>query len=593
MRQSVLNKYRLVPVTSTLSHPPSTPVGEPAHCVDEQATSPSLPAVGCTETISTTSVVPGAPGAPASTKGADLFFGEAGLIDGGEELGVLGASEEVGRQFSSSSRSAHDKSARVWEEFLPVGERPRQSALLPVEEQPVGEEALPTERHSTISITANIVSTLLLRVASRISFVLLGFYLGEHFASATVVALVLESFYISELALAPVIGSLSDRLGRKPFLVLAPVLGAGAALCLLAAAMFYPHPNGAHVDSHLLILLALILLGRLLEGATTALNTPASLGYITDVTTSSEKLRTRVMTAFEVATVGGLALAIPLGGQVSKLLGTWGFFVVIGLHIINTLIILFFVAESQRRVERKERHGSLLESLAMLRDKRIFTFLPAWLSINTLVGAWITLIVIMLTYPKATAGLRHPGQLFYGGFGKGFATELLGAFGLCFLLGMALWMLVIPRLRRTTVMLVGLFGLAMSIGSLSIMNGLAPNLDALSSMDRTTITALLPVLVVGVLLLSGFTPASLTQMSALADMKVGKRGAVMGLYSVVLGVGQLLGATVGGLSVDLGGFSGLMIFSVVLGLLSLGSVVYMRVHRHDLIRITTTNAVHG
>jgi MFS family permease len=453
------------------------------------------------------------------------------------------------------------------------------------------EEAV--ERHSARSITANIISTLLLRISGRISFVLLGFYLGEHFGSATAVALVLESFYISELALAPVIGSLTDRLGRKPFLVLAPVLGAGAALCLLAASLLYPHPDGKHVDLHLIILLGLILMGRLLEGATTALNTPASLGYITDVTTGSDKLRTRVMTAFEVATVGGLALAIPLGGQVSARLGTWGFFVVIGLHILNALLILFFVAESQRRVERVEKHGSLLESLGLLRDKHISTFLPAWLSINTLVGAWITLIVIMLTYPKTTAVLRHPGQLFYGGFGKGFATELLGGFGLCFLLGMALWMLVIPRLRRTTVMLIGLAGLAVSIVCLLAMNGLAPSLSALSAMDRTTILVLLPVLVGGILLLSGFTPASLTQMSALAETKEGKRGAVMGLYSVVLGVGQLLGATVGGLSVDLGGFTGLMIFSIILGLLSLVSVVYMRVHKHDLIRITPPNAVHG
>ncbi len=482
-------------------------------------------------------------------------------VDGSRDSRMLSASGGMARQLSGSKR---------WKEEVPL-----------------------VERHSTVSIAANIISTLFLRIASRISFVLLGFYLGEHFGSATVVALVLESFYISELALAPMIGSLSDRVGRKPFLLLAPILGAGAALSLLAAAMFYPHPNGANVDTHLLILLGLILLGRLLEGATTALNTPASLGYITDVTTGSEKLRTRVMTAFEVATVGGLALAIPLGGQVSARLGTWGFFVVIGLHIINVLIILFFVAESQRRVERTEQHGSLLESLTMLRDKRIFTFLPAWLSINTLVGAWITLIVIMLTYPKATAGLRHPGQLFYGGFGKGFATELLGGFGLCFLLGMALWMLVIPRLRRTTVMLIGLAGLAVSICCLSVMNGLAPSLAALSQMDQTIIIVLLPVLVGGVLLLSGFTPASLTQMSALAEMKSGKRGAVMGLYSVVLGVGQLLGATAGGFSVDLGGFSGLMAFSVVLGLLSLISVVYMRIHKHDLIKIPTVDAAHG
>src|SRR5579864_4496185 len=37
------------------------------------------------------------------------------------------------------------------------------------------------------------------------------------------------------------------------------------------------------------------------------------------------------------------------------------------------------------------------------------------------------------------------------------------------------------------------------------------------------------------------------------------------------------------LCVDLGGFCGLMGFSVALGLISLGSVLSMRIHEHDLI----------
>ncbi len=72
---------------------------------------------------------------------------------------------------------------------------------------------------SSGSIVTAILSTLLLRVASRTSFVLLGFYLGEHFTSATVVAIVLDAFYLSELVLAPLVGSLSDLLGRRPFLL--------------------------------------------------------------------------------------------------------------------------------------------------------------------------------------------------------------------------------------------------------------------------------------------------------------------------------------------------------------------------------------
>ncbi len=440
------------------------------------------------------------------------------------------------------------------------------------------EASMPVSRSS---ILAAILSTLLLRVASRTSFVLLGFYLGERFASATIVALVLEAFYISELVLAPIVGSLSDHQGRKPFLLSAPLVGSVAALCLAGAVLLFSHPRAASFDARLVVLLLTVLVGRLLEGAATALNAPASLGYITEATSSSDKLRARVMTAFEVATVGGLALAIPFGGEVSSLLGTWGFFVVIALHVFNAMLIACFLKESAQCAPQANAHHSLTESLSLLRHKRIFTFLPAWLSINALVGAWLTLSTIMLTYPKAAAALRHPGQLLYGGFSKGEATLLIGGFGLLFLLGMGLWTLVLPRLRRTTVMFIGLGGLSVSIAGLTLINGLAETLVQVPASSKPLLLLLLPLVVLGILTLSGFTPASLTHMAAIAELLPGKRGAVMGLYSVVLGVGQLMGASLGGLCVDLGGFYGLMGFSVAMGLVSLGSVLYIRQNGHD------------
>ena len=434
------------------------------------------------------------------------------------------------------------------------------------------------------SIHAAILSTLLQRFASRTSFVLLGFYLGEHFTSATVVALVLEAFYITELVLAPIVGSLSDRLGRKPFLLSAPLVGSVAALCLAGATLLFPHPHASPFDARLVVLLLIVLVGRLLEGAATALNAPSSLGYITEVTSGSDKLRARVMTAFEVATVSGLALAIPFGGKVSSLLGTWGFFVVIALHVFNGILIAFFLKESVQHTTQVNTRHSLTESLSLLRHKRIFTFLPAWLSVNALVGAWMTLIIIMLTYPEPAASLRHPGQLLYGGFSKEFATLLIGGFGLLFLAGMGMWMLVLPRLRRTTVMFIGLGGLSVSIFGLTLINALAQNPAYVSDSSKPLFLLLLPLVVLGVFLLSGFTPASLTHMAAISELLPGKRGAVMGLYSVVMGVGQLIGASLGGICVDLGGFNGLMCFSVALGLISLGSVLYIRVHGHDLIK---------
>jgi len=216
--------------------------------------------------------------------------------------------------------------------------------------------------------------------------------------------------------------------------------------------------------------------------------------------------------------------------------------------------------------------------------KPIFTFLPAWLSINSLVGSWITLIILILTYHNPAADLRFPDQLLYGGFSKEFATQLVGGFSLLFVLGMGVWTFILPRLRRTTVMFIGLSGLATCIGALTIINGMAENPESLTGTPGIVVLALMPWIALGVLLLSGFTPAALTQLAALSEILPGKRGSVMGLYSVVLGVGQLLGAFIGGSFVDIGGFYGLMIFSALSGLLSLISVFYMRMQGHDLLR---------
>ena len=482
------------------------------------------------------------------------------------ELNIKRMKQPKAKQSSSASNS-------------PGADNEKQVSLVH-DTKPLSEE--PVQRGSII---ASVVSTLLLRIASRTSFVLLSFYLGAHFTSATVVATVLETFYITELVLSPLVGSFSDRLGRKPFLLAAPVMGCLATSCLLISVLLFPHPNVHLLDSRAIALLLLLLCGRLLEGTTTALNTPAGLGYITDSTIGRDKLRTRMMTAFEVATAGAIALAIPFAGQVSRLLGTWGFFIVIAVHLVNIALIAYLVKEKGQPVTQSKQRVSLFESFALLRHRRILTFLPAWLSINTLVGAWMTLIVIMLTYPNPAADMRHPGQLLYGGFSKTMATSLLGGFGLLLLMGMGVWTLFLPRFRRTTVMSIGLVGLAICMAALTFINGLADNINHLTGNDYGIIMLLLPVLILGVLLLSGFAPAALMQMAAIAETMPGKRGAVMGLYSVVLALGQLLGASLGGMSVDINGFYGLMTFSALLGSCALLSVLYMRMHYFDTFQV--------
>jgi MFS family permease len=434
------------------------------------------------------------------------------------------------------------------------------------------------------SLLAALIGTFIMRLAGRLNFVVLSFYLGQHFTSATAVAVVLETFYVSELVLSLITGGLSDRIGRRPFLLMAPVMTGAAAVTFLAGALLVPNPSSAMPAPGLAGLIALILFGRLLEGAAAGVGVPATLGFLTDLTAASRTLRTRVVTAFQVATVGGIVLAIPIGGQLSRAFNTWSFLVVAGLLGCVLLLLSRWVRDLPNR---PAVHGgpasSLLAGLAALRERRIATFLPAWLSVNALTGAWLTLLLIVLSYPGHAAKLRHPGQLLYGGFSKSEASIAVGLVALVFMAAMVVWTLLLPRMRRSSAMLAGLAGLAVAICSLLAINALGQDIATLGAWSWAWLAALLVPALAGIALLSGFMPAALTQLSAIAESTPGRTGAVMGLYSLALAVGQLLGTGIGGVFVDIGGFSGLMVFSGLAGVLALGSVLYLRSHRHDLI----------
>lgn len=434
-------------------------------------------------------------------------------------------------------------------------------------------------------MAAAIGATLLLRLAGRVSFVILGFYLGERFASAAAVALVLEAFYVSEVVVSLVTGGLSDRLGRRPFLLLAPVVAAVSTAVLLTASRLFPQPTAAAPDVGLAALVVLILAGRLLEGAAAGMAVPAMLGFLTDATTGSEQERARWVTAFQVVTVGGLAAGIPIGGQVSRVLDTWGFLVVLAIYALSLVLLAVGVrhdAAGRKGAAGAHAASSIFDSLRVLRRERVYTFLPAWFSVNALIGAWLVLGVIVLSYPVPAADLRHPDQFLYGGFSRSEASIAIGVPAFVFVLGMGAWTFVLPRFRRRTgAMLTALGGLAMIVGPLVVVNGLAENPASISPEARVALGVLLVPVTIGLLLLSGFAPAALTQLGAIADSLPGHSGAVMGLYSLALAVGQLLGAGVGGMFVDASGFYGLIALSALMGFVSLVSIVYVRRRRHD------------
>ena len=83
-------------------------------------------------------------------------------------------------------------------------------------------------------------------------------------------------------------------------------------------------------------------------------------------------------------------------------------------------------------------------------------------------------------------------------------------------------------------------------------------------------------LLLGFVTLSGFTPAALTYLADITEKYVEDRGSIMGLYTVFLGVGQVVGTAVGGVFATRAGIDGLILLSSVFGLITLASLFYLR-----------------
>ena len=94
------------------------------------------------------------------------------------------------------------------------------------------------------------------------------------------------------------------------------------------------------------------------------------------------------------------------------------------------------------------------------------------------------------------------------------------------------------------------------------------------------IIALATVVGASVFVLAGFTPAALAYLADISDENPIHRGPVMGAYSMLLGVGQLVGAGIGGPLADRWHMDGLIFGTVALMLVAGVTVLALRRYDH-------------
>jgi DHA1 family tetracycline resistance protein-like MFS transporter len=200
---------------------------------------------------------------------------------------------------------------------------------------------------------------------------------------------------------SPIVGSLSDRFGRRPVL-LTSIFGLGCDYVIMATA-----PN-----------LHVLYIGRLISGVTAASFATAG-AYIADITPPEKRAQNfgLIGAAFGVGFVIGPALAGLLGGVNPRL----PFWFAAGLALINGLFGLFVLPESlpkERRAEFSWRKANPVGSLQLLAAHPGMLGMAAMFFLYMLAHQSLQQIFVLFTGYRFGWGIRDVG-LFLGATGIG------------------------------------------------------------------------------------------------------------------------------------------------------------------------------
>jgi len=398
-----------------------------------------------------------------------------------------------------------------------------------------------------------------LRVNGGASNVVLGLFLAHltthagYAITSLHVGLLAVAFFATELTLAPLMGALSDRWGRRYFLIIGPLFGLAQVTLILFTPVQNPLPY--------------LLCVQVLAGISSAMKVPAVLGYLADYTTQNPSLRMRVMSLFELATSGGIATGVVLGGIAWDRFGRLAF-AILALLYLAAAGCMILTPQARQIIERSNLRAVGRRYWRIIRTPRLFIFIPAWICISALAGIWLSSqITFILSNPY-----HDPHQLLMGsmaGQGGGHRLSLiLGGYVLFFGLCLLFWAFFLNRIPRLKLMLISITGVYIACIALADINHRGIGNDA-------ALIVWMPLLLVGVFAESSFAPAALAYLADISEEAAKDRGLLMGLYSIFLGLGQLLGNGLGGVFARIWGFDGLIYLTALLAFIALISLLML------------------
>ena len=411
------------------------------------------------------------------------------------------------------------------------------------------------------SLWAVLAGTFTLRFSTGLTGAMLAFYLADlsevpgSGVSGSTVALFTATFFAAELLMSPVFGLLSDRWGHHRVMLFGPIFG-GVAVVLTA------------------LTTNLVILGgtRFVEGLSTAASVPSILGYIALATAGNELLRGQAAARFEGATLAGLGVGFIVAPTLFDQLGPTAFYLNAVVYAVSFLIYWLGVKDpTGEREAVAGRHVGFSRYLALIRSSHVLLLAPTWIAINASIGLWMS----QSLFQFAKANPAFPDQVLMRGFSSTEITLAALAIALVFGAGLLYWGNRFKNLRRTTIILYGILG-----GGVLVASGILVNHSG--SLPIPVVIGGLVVAGLGLFVLAGATPAALGLLADISERFPSDRGAIMGLYSVFLAIGQIIGALIGGVAADTRGIDGMLLATAGLLVVALIPLSRLREQEHQL-----------
>ena len=334
-------------------------------------------------------------------------------------------------------------------------------------------------------------------------------------ATGITIGIFFASFPLAQMVFMPLISRLSDRHGRKMFMVIG-LLGSS-----LLSLWYVYAPNMLYLT-----------LGRFLQGAAVALTLPIATAYVGDIAPAEK--RGTLMGIFNLSMTSSIGLGPLVGGWLSDQYGMeFSFYWMCLLNALACGLVLVLLPSSHSTGKAAVRRASYRQLLARPRVKG----LALYRVVNTIqMGLWFSFLPLLGT---EILNINH---------------TMIGWALACYMLVSSLVQVPFGRMadrfsKRLLIITSGLIGsfvfsFMFFVWEFWHLLLIAAVTGAMGAMAMPALNAM-----------------------AAEEGQDGNMGAVMGMLNMAMSVGMMLGPVLGGLVLDVSGLRPLFIFGAVAGVL--------------------------